>query len=665
MSTSPITLIPLDLRKEFSDYNVPCGISERIFNKMKSQEARGIYKRVKVIPSDPEWHFVWRYFHHDKPNKYGIKRIYCINKIQQQKAFELNLSSMEREAKTFQPTWNQEPRVKQRTKAIELWKKAANVFSPFSTNKNNERENFEYAKIIPLWHISSKAVCNSGSESGFIYFGKTSEAESQNNDYDFSENGIYFTNSARYASDYNEKNLFLAWVSMKEPFPIVGDSKSDIENFKETYKDYNAYYVPVTSMNYFDNNEHLYYSTQEKPHCGEFVVFHKSQTLPRFYLELELEIPYVPSDTPKRVNELISHIMKLLQNADVNSDQKLRNYLYKELESLFTLGGDSYLEERHSIIYGQLTQLLDAQGKVNRQVSCALTEIHNSATIESPFTQSTQPSTSPTSDTLVNPHPCNIPASFTPPTNPTDVSYAQVKSYSSVVGIAFGKTDWEKYFGEIGEEPLLPKNVKRILNKSCPFWPNKKVKETHLLVLIPNTVNGQPFTLSFLGELIQCPRAGYKTQFFYGVSDIKESVRNKSYPSHWVLMTKDLIPGSTLKGYSPCCELLANYSKKVGLHYELPNLLDAVASILLHYVKTGERLYDMGDNSCSEMMWSSKCFHCFTYCQEDVCPWIVGGFSPVGGGLRIRSCSKVHIFGSAGACIFPNSTTNFTDIQPL
>ena len=44
---------------------------------------------------------------------------------------------------------------------------------------------------------------------------------------------------------------------MKEPFPIIGDSKADIETFKETYKNYNEYYVPVTSINCSDKNETL------------------------------------------------------------------------------------------------------------------------------------------------------------------------------------------------------------------------------------------------------------------------------------------------------------------------------------------------------------------------------------------------------------------------
>ena len=81
MSTSAITSIPLDIRKELSDYHLPWSISDRIFNKMKSQQdEHRIYKRVQVLPTDPEWRFIWRYFHHDKPIQYTIKRVYCINK---------------------------------------------------------------------------------------------------------------------------------------------------------------------------------------------------------------------------------------------------------------------------------------------------------------------------------------------------------------------------------------------------------------------------------------------------------------------------------------------------------------------------------------------------------------------------------------------------------
>ena len=630
MSISYARSIPLNIRKELYDYNIPLRVSDRIFNEMKNQGVQGNYKKVQVLPTDHEWRFVWKYFHHDKPNKYGIKRIYCINKIQQQQAFELNLSSIEREAKTFQPTWNQESRVTQRAQAIELWKQTADVFSPFANIKSNERENFEYVKIMPLWHIRSKSVCNSESETGFIYFGKTSESQNK----DFSENGIYFTNSARYATDiYNEKDLFLAWVSMKEPFPIIGDSKTDIENFQEKYKDYNAYYVPVTSINHSDKDVSTCYSSKGKPRCDEFVVFHKSQTLPYFWIEIEVELPYIPSDTPEHVNELIPHFMKLLQNHNVDRYKKLRNYLCRELGILLTCKEDDCLEERHKTMYEQLKQILDSQGKVNRQLSRALLGT-SQATFTAQSTQQTE-STTNTSENLVflQSFPPNHSMSF--PSMPK----AQAEVYPCIPDIAFGKAEWEKYFGDIGVEPPLPKNIEEILNEPCSFWPDRKVRETHLLVLIPNEVNGKTFTLNYLGELIQKPKSGHSTKYRVYSDYVKKTVGEKSYPSHWVLMARDIIHDSRFVGYLECCELIANHSKKAGLPYELPNLLEATASILMHYVRTGERLYN--DNP-----WT------FTFSQDvnkANYPMGVGGFDP--NGIYVRYCGISHL-GVAGCWKF-------------
>ena len=619
MSITTITPIPLDIRKELSSYNFPLEFSGRIFNKMDSQVVQDVYKKVQVLPTDPEWGFIWRYFHNDKPNQYRIKSIYCINRIRQQQAFELNLSAIDREAKNFQPTWSREPRSTQREQVIELWQQTANIFSPFSIMKNDEIEHFEYAKIIPLWHISSKSVFNSGSESDFIYFGKIPESESQNNGYDFSENGIYFTNSARYASDiYNEKNLFLAWVAMKEPFPFFGDSKTDIENFKETYKDHNAYYAPVISINYSNN---------ENPRCDEFVVFHKSQTLPRFYVELEVELPYVPSDTPQFVNELIPHIMQLLQNQNVDDDQDLRNYLCIELETLLTLKEHDYLEEKHKTMYEQLNQLLDPQGKVNKQITLALTGAPQASTVTSPFTQLTTTTSSLASlQPFSNEH--SIPLSPIPT--------VQSQASTPIASITFGKADWEKYFGDIEQEPPLPANIEEILNASCSFWPNKKVRETHLLVLIPATVNREHFTTRYLQELIQNPKSGYSTTYAaYESNTLNRALKKKSYPSHWVLMTKDVIPDSKGKIRSKLLVMVDNHIRRTGLNYEFPNVLEAATSILTYYVKTGKKLYSDQPKT-------------FIYTQDVNNHWVelvVGGFDSIG--LHVlchnheRSCTGV------------------------
>ena len=200
--------------------------------------------------------------------------------------------------------------------------------------------------------------------------------------------------------------------------------------------------------------------------------------------------------------------------------------------------------------------------------------------------------------------------------------------------IAFGKADWEKYFGDIGLEPLLPANIEKILNEPCDFWPSKKVKETHLFVLIPNTVNGKSFTMNYLGELIQKPKSGHFTKYRYYGDHSREAVGDKSYSSHWVLMTRDIIPGSECENYSKCCELISNHSKKTGRPYELPHLLDATTSILMHYVKTGERLY-------SDDPWTWTCSQDIS---KDGYLLGVGGFAP--NGLSVYDgCSDIGFAG--------------------
>ncbi len=57
---------------------------------------------------------------------------------------------------------------------------------------------------------------------------------------------------------------------------------------------------------------------------------------------------------------------------------------------------------------------------------------------------------------------------------------------------AFGKALWATHFGDIGIEPPLPPDIHTILESPCPFWPGKKTKETHLLTLIPATIDGAP-----------------------------------------------------------------------------------------------------------------------------------------------------------------------------
>lgn len=157
----------------------------------------------------------------------------------------------------------------------------------------------------------------------------------------------------------------------------------------------------------------------------------------------------------------------------------------------------------------------------------------------------------------------------------------------------FGPKEWRLYFGDVGEIPPLPENIDAILDAPCPYWPHKnrqdeitKVKETHMLTLIPKTVGGRPLTLNFLQELIQSPRGGGNAspKFVY-YDTVGQDIGDRPIEnSYWVLMTEKVLPNSIGKSYLEQQALLVE-------GYSPPKALEAAASILMHYVKTGERLY--------------------------------------------------------------------------
>jgi hypothetical protein len=206
-------------------------------------------------------------------------------------------------------------------------------------------------------------------------------------------------------------------------------------------------------------------------------------------------------------------------------------------------------------------------------------------------------------------------------------------SKTSIPAMAIGPKEWSQYFGEVGSAPPLPANIDKILNSSCPFWKGKRVKDTHLLVLVPATVDGKRFTLDLLGDLIKSPQRGDKKTEYrcYGSYVQKELGAQSPHNSYWVLMTRDVLPDSRGKTYDAQEALVAAHTRRKRLPYEMPDALSVATSILLYHAHTGERLYTDAPST-------------YTRCQERVGnndhPVVVGGFSSEG--LDVRNYYYVH-----------------------
>ncbi|MBA3815732.1 MAG: hypothetical protein H0X29_04270 [Parachlamydiaceae bacterium] len=63
------------------------------------------------------------------------------------------------------------------------------------------------------------------------------------------------------------------------------------------------------------------------------------------------------------------------------------------------------------------------------------------------------------------------------------------------VNPCFGESEWAALCGRVDPAPSLPPDFYDIWNGPCPIYSGKKISETHMLVYIPATIDGKPFTL--------------------------------------------------------------------------------------------------------------------------------------------------------------------------
>jgi len=197
---------------------------------------------------------------------------------------------------------------------------------------------------------------------------------------------------------------------------------------------------------------------------------------------------------------------------------------------------------------------------------------------------------------------------------------AESEKVKRVKEFYFGLKDWKKYYGCDVEKTPLPQNMWKILTSPCPYWKGKRVKETHILVLIPKTVNGRPLTLNTLQALIQKPQGGgHATKYHCYGDNLKKEFEGQAAPvTYWALITKDVLPNSRKK----------NYSKQQALikrPYTVPGALEMAIAILMHHVKSAEKLYPEKPKT-------------YTRCQEKLSNGgrvVVGLFGP--SDLRFRS----------------------------
>lgn len=180
----------------------------------------------------------------------------------------------------------------------------------------------------------------------------------------------------------------------------------------------------------------------------------------------------------------------------------------------------------------------------------------------------------------------------------------------------------------VGDEDMpLPNNINEILDGPCPFWSGRTVRDTHLLTLIPSTIDGKDYTLHTLAKISELVKARVEAE-----NIVWERFGNKdSGGPYWVLITRGVIPQSTNLLYGDQDAMLEQYG------YDLPRSLETATSIMAHYARKGEKLYETEYTRCKEKVaWEGGVYEGAHYKAGNY-PCLVGGFDSLSTTLHVNS----------------------------
>jgi len=142
----------------------------------------------------------------------------------------------------------------------------------------------------------------------------------------------------------------------------------------------------------------------------------------------------------------------------------------------------------------------------------------------------------------------------------------------------FSAKDWKIFGADLMVAHPIP--LKMIQDFDSHKW---------MLTWIPETINGKELTLSSFDQFVSDFKNGkdaFKSAYKYSLSDAGINDKTvKPFKAHWVMLSRDVLDGTRNKHFATQ-EILV---KKSG--FEIPQLIDALVSVLLHNLKTADFIY--------------------------------------------------------------------------
>jgi hypothetical protein len=118
---------------------------------------------------------------------------------------------------------------------------------------------------------------------------------------------------------------------------------------------------------------------------------------------------------------------------------------------------------------------------------------------------------------------------------------AQINVFREVMGAHFlGPAEWHKGFGlQVSKPPPIPEYItEEFLDSTSPLHPDKKIRDTHLLVLIPKSLGGNDYSLVNLESI--CRESSRVTLHVPSSLEKYAWATRSCARVHWILLPKTL-----------------------------------------------------------------------------------------------------------------------------
>ncbi len=164
-----------------------------------------------------------------------------------------------------------------------------------------------------------------------------------------------------------------------------------------------------------------------------------------------------------------------------------------------------------------------------------------------------------------------------------------------------GPEAYKKVFGakDLGEVPPIPAHItKELLSQKCELTKDggpkntSTIAETHRLVFIPSTIDGDPFTIMKLAELAESAGAALgRAKIFYSTSWYKNEpfANTTKEKGEWVLVPMTDLPNSRSKTYDKQNAELKKYPD-----YRGASALELVTTLIMNDLILQPRGRDIG-----------------------------------------------------------------------